>query len=438
MKKFLFAFSVLFMVACSDSDTTDDLQAQITELEATIEELRGTISSLSTANGTLQSRIQQAEDDIDAAQALITSLRGDVTTTQSSLTAAVSANSAAEDTIADLQRRLNLALAAIDDASYSEAVNLGATGSVAEQTPAQAKQTIYGRWDIPNAAKGAVSCSFDFFEFNDDNYLLSIITPDGTPAQVFGEYVVNEGADGTVENVQLLYNDNGNVDAIATLTNIVVVEETEDVFTATFDIQLELPEALEVCQPTLQGQVSAGKDDPVDEVDTATAISNHSRLIGEWEVVGFTENSEDVYDEILSYSCIEYTYDETTGVGTETRIDGCVPPVKYVINFSDYGTYMLAALRADGSAAQVEVNEWFWESEPDADTPYLAIVFQDEETGGTDTEVNEVVEISFDRLILSSTFTDYEYREVLDQDGNVIDFEERPYEVTQRITLRKN
>ena len=98
---------------------------------------------------------------------------------------------------------------------------------------------------------------------------------------------------------------------------------------------------------------------------------------------------------------------------------------------------MLAALRADGSAAEVQFNEWFWESEPDAETPYLAIVFDDED-GGTEIEVNEIVEISFDRMILSSSFTDYEYREILDQDGNVIDFEERPYEVTQRITLRKN
>lgn len=424
MKKFLFAFSILFFVACSDSETTDDLQAQITELEQTIDSLQATINSLTSRlttaeqdNTALGTRLTEAERLLTEARNTINSLNSGLTSTQSSLTGAINANADAQNTIADLQRRLQLALAAVQNTNYAEAVNLGATGTVAEQTPSQAKQTIYGRWDIPSASKGGATCSFDFFEFNDENYLLSINTPEGT-AQVFGEYIINEAADGTVENVQLLYNDNGNVDAIATLTDIVVTEVSSDTFNVTFVINLELPAALEVCQPALEGNVTAGKDDPVDEAETAQALSNHAKLIGEWEVIRLTDNGEDIYEENLAYFCIDddsWTYDEETGQESYTLIDGCVPPVKYVINFSDYGTYMLAALRADGSAAEVQVNEWYWE---DDDQTILVILFEDEEDGETDSDPHDVIELTFDDFHLQ--YTDTEFEMEYDENGNII------------------
>lgn len=436
MKKFLFIFSILFIVACSDTDTTDDLQAQITELEETVEALRNTISGLQTTNTTLTSRIDQAIQDLDAAELLIQQLRGDLTTTQSSLTLAVNANATAEERIEELQGRLSDAQAAINGASYSDVVNLGATGTVAEQTPEQAQQTIYGKWDIGSSSAKGANCTFDFFEFSDENYILSINTPDGK-AQVFGTYAINETASGTVENVTLLWNDAGTERVIATLTNIVVEEETDSTLTATFDITLQLPEALQTCQANLEGDVTAGKDEPtsvgangddtIADQEDVGAFSNHALIVGDWRLTSFVENGEELIQDQYRYACIDestISYNEETGEETYETIAGCDVNAM-VINFSDYGTYLLAAVNANGSNARVEVDDWYWVS---ADQDRIGLVFQDGDE--VDTEEYDI-EIDLDRLVLTRQYFDISY-DFDPTTGEDVMTEER---VTARISL---
>ena len=66
-----------------------------------------------------------------------------------------------------------------------------------------------------------------------------------------------------------------------------VTQDDDDALNASFDVDLTLPEALEVCQASLPASVSAPKVDPVPEaVSNETTVSNHARLIGEWTVIG--------------------------------------------------------------------------------------------------------------------------------------------------------
>ena len=87
---------------------------------------------------------------------------------------------------------------------------LTATGSVAEQTVAQAKKTIYGKWDIVNSSRSysttkSNACAFDFIEFTDDAYLMALIV-DGDREVAFGTYDMNEDASGNVTSVDLNFN----------------------------------------------------------------------------------------------------------------------------------------------------------------------------------------------------------------------------------------
>ena len=57
---------------------------------------------------------------------------------------------------------------------------LAATGTVAQQTPAEAKKTIYGKWDLSNSSKSIAAsksnaCAFDYIEFNDEDYIMSLV-----------------------------------------------------------------------------------------------------------------------------------------------------------------------------------------------------------------------------------------------------------------------
>ena len=104
------------------------------------------------------------------------------------------------------------------------------------------------------------------------------------------------------------------------LTNIVVTETAGDL-SASFDVELTLPEALEVCEASLPGSVTAPKEEPVDEAETATALSNHAKLIGQWSVVGLDCSDGGTLETALENFCLDYN--EQTQ--QEEPIDGCTP-----------------------------------------------------------------------------------------------------------------
>lgn len=335
----IFTTIAFLMVSCS-KNVTDDLQSQITQLEQTIQTLQNNITTLeaqmstaNNANSSLSQQLSAAQTALDNATALIAAANVDIDA---------------------LEASLSFAQEALEGIDYSAIQGFNSTGNVADQTPAQAKKTIYGRWNISGASKS--SCSYDFLEWNDDTYILSLNLPDGEKGRAFGPYVLNEAADGTVESVDLMFDAGVTEVRIARITNIVVTE-SGDTIHATFDIELTLPEALEICQASLPGSVTCVKEEPLEEATTSSAISNHAKLIGKWELTAYESSDGDTIADIKN-QCDNSNGDGTTdGAG-----DGgdCVPADKLYVTFSDFGTYSFVAITSDGSVLNVEVSEWDW------------------------------------------------------------------------------
>ena len=387
-------FASVFVIGCSNyEETTDDLQSQIETLKATIQTLQGTIDGLqtsvgnaNTANQALTGQLTEAQNSLDAAQALISS-------TQSGLVSATSEIELLTDRLSFLQE----ALAGV---SYNQAVNLEATGTLSEQSAQQARQTVYGRWNIGgNAQKGFASfrngCSFDFIEFLDESYLLAITLPDGEPGVLFGNYILNENSEGNVTSVDLMFDIGDNEIRVAQLTNVVVTENGGDL-NATFDVVFTLPEDVETCN-TLSGNVSAPKEEPVEEAMTANAISNHAKLVGEWYLKDFRSSEGGTIESILNANCQEYN-EET---GEQTTSADCEGASRLVVNFSDFGTYSITALAANGQPIDVEIGGWGW-----ADDQDTFVVLGDSDEDADEYDVDQLDEREF---IISGDFVEVDY-----------------------------
>ena len=403
LKIFSLIFVGLFFISCSNDDVTNDLQDQIDQLESTIEGLQSTITTL--------------RSDLQAATATTSTLSGNLTTAQQALADAQAALDVARglvDTagtdIDELEASLAFVRNALAGIDYSSTVSLGATGSVASQSAVQAKQTIYGKWNVGGAAAKQFNtkrgtCSFDFIEFMDDTYILSINLPEeGETGRLFGNFVLNEDADGNVTSVDLMFDAGTTEIRVARLTNIVVTETAGDL-SASFDVELTLPEALEVCEASLPGSVTAPKEEPVDEAETATALSNHAKLIGQWSVVGLDSSDGGTLETALANFCLEYN--EQTQ--QEEPIDGCTPPASGIVNFSNFGTYSLTMLSADGTPLSVQIEDWTW----DNDQTVLVLEMDGE------ADRYDLVEISETRLVFRGTYYDYDYNEATGEETRI-------------------
>ena len=425
LKKLSLLLLGVIVISCSNDDVTDDLQSQIDELEAVQTELEATIETLQGTISTLQGNLQTANNTTN-------SLSGDLDEAETALAAAQAAlNEAralvddATSDINDLQAALVFVNNALEGINYNNTVNLEATGSVASQNVSQAKQTINGKWNIAASSskfhidnKGA--CSFDFIEFMDDSYLLSIVLPDGEKGRLFGEYILNEGTEG-VESVDLMYDIGASTMRVARLTNIVVTQDSDDALSASFDVNLTLPEALEVCQASLPASVSAPKVDPVPEAvsDETTAVSNHARLIGEWTVVGLDSGDGGTLQSALNNFClgeVEVLDDNGNIIGyQEVQIEGCTPPTGGVINFSNFGTYSTTLLNSDGSVFAVDIEDWSW----DNDQTVLVLGFDGE------FDRFDIVELTETRLQFRGTY----FEEYEDESG-----QRQEIQITETIT----
>jgi hypothetical protein len=416
LKKYILLFSTFFILSCSKNDeVTDSLQTQINTLEATIKTLESTINTLTSNLSTTSSSNASLTNELAAAQIALTEAKN-------------LANAATTD-IEALQASLlvvNETLTAID---YSETVSLGETGSLVDQSPMQAKKTIYGKWDLgtpPNSSKSSArlnGCEFDFIEFMDDSYLLGIYVAENEETEtVFGDYYMFENNAGKVESVHLTYDAGDNTVDIAVLTNIVVTE-TNGSISASFDVELSLPEALEVCEASLPGSVVAPKEEPLAEASTANAVSNHAKIIGQWDLINYTETA--VYagpngrtetrsiDDL--FSCDEDEsddqYDENSSnpnkFRTSAKTADCVVPVKAILNISNFGTYSITVLAANGSVLDTDVSDWEWVN---SDQTILKL---------EDNDPYEIINLDDTALSMYTSFYDYE---VLD-DGSSVDVE---------------
>ena len=344
--KSIITFLAIFIIsACEpDDSTTKDLQAQLTKLEVTITTLQGTINTLNSSNSTLSTELKTAQDAVDTATASLAT---------------------AGTNIGDLQKQLETLNDELSKVDYSATVALDATGSVADMSTAQAKKTIYGKWDIGGASSSKSStrngCSFQYIEFTENKYFMAINDAYSETKTVFGPYAMKENTEGKVISVDLMFDAGDSDITIAVLTNIVVIKDNDDELSATFDVVLTLPAALEYCEASLPGSVSSVKDKPVEEAKTATAVSNHAMAIGEWDLVSYT--ATDMKLTIFEQVCMDeirtlnddgsYTFDEVLR-------EGCVAATSIIVNISNFGTYSVTWIGLNGPI-DTDVEGWKWE-----------------------------------------------------------------------------
>ena len=230
---------------------------------------------------------------------------------------------------------------------------LDATGTVSEQTAVEAKKIIYGKWNFSNTSRGvANTCTFSYLEFNDEDYIMGFVV-DGNSQTIYGSYVLNEDS-GTVSSVDLnFYAGTSNL-TIATLTDVVVTE-TNDNFSAVFNVEWSIPEnaGFDSCN-NLAGEYTAAKEEPMDESTTADADSNHVKLIKTWSLVSVFEEGEDRTDEWYNDPCI-IEYDDDT----EEQIENCTPATSMTLTFSTYGSYTFV-WTGSSNGTKVETEPWSW------------------------------------------------------------------------------
>lgn len=283
---------------------------------------------------------------------------------------------------------------------------LDATGVLAEQTVEEAKKIVFGRWNMSttaNTISGSVSssqqiantstCDFDYIEFTEDNYLMGFIF-NGNPETAFGHYKLNEDSNGFVSSVDLFMEDDSEAFKIATLTDIVVTESSTQL-TATFSIELFIPEESEynICNNT-QGDYTALKAEPMDESDSASVDSNHSLFVNSWELESVYVDGQDMTSEFLSRPC-EY-YD--TYLDTDTLIDGCELASSLILSVSAYGTYTFVYMgSSEGILVQTDTWSWVDESQTafyvDSGTQLITVESLTETQGVFSTKSDEGTEV---------------------------------------------
>jgi len=385
--KSIITFLAIFLLAACEPDdsTTKDLQAQLTKLEGTITTLQGTINTLNSSNSSLSTELETAQDAVDSATASLAT---------------------ADTNFGDLQKQLEALNDELSKVDYSATVALDATGSVADMSTAQAKKTIYGKWDIGGASSSKSStrngCSFQYIEFTETKYFMSILDAEQETKMVFGPYALKENTEGKVISVDLMFDAGDSDITIAVLTNIVVIKDNDDELSATFDVVLTLPAALEYCEASLPGSVSSVKDKPVEEAKTATAVSNHAMAIGEWELVSFTatDMKGDFYDQFCMDE-IRTLNDDGSYTFDEVFIEGCVAPTSVIVNISNFGTYSVTWIGLNGPI-DTDVEGWKWK-----DSKQNAIIFgtEDDDSGDYASSTYTIDVLTREEMKLSNSHT---------------------------------
>jgi len=316
------------------------------------------------------------------------------------------------------------------------AFDLNASGDLSEQTIEQAKKTIYGKWDFGNSSKSSglgkknsqvtnsifgkryarnnskssgqgenLSCAFNFIEFNDNTYIMAIISDDRTE-YLSGDYVINENSDKKVTSVDLKLKLSLEEITIATLTDIIVVK-TGSNLDATFNISLNFPDDADFAScNSLSGSVSVEKAEPLEANNFATSDSFHTKLIKTWNFDSYVERdfdkmnndpaiaapyywyydsnsslqndcnclngmdyetwddqfwTENLVPSILEEFCLDS--ERISPTNKEIVIPNCTAPTKMSITFSTYGTYTFFYSGGSDGIVIDEIDSWNYANE---------------------------------------------------------------------------
>jgi len=442
----------LFIVACSNDDPIPALV-----VVAPVVVVPDTGAPTITLVGSSTINLEEGDSYTDAGASAADEVDGDIST---SITTSGSVDTSTPGTYT---LTYNVSDAAGNSVSLSRTVivavatritELGATGRVSEQTPAEARSTINGKWNFPeSSAKSAYSskasntCDFDFIEFTDTTYFLGIKLTDVASAEktdyaVSGQYELNEDSEGNVSSVDLYYF-TGEVDVvIATLTDINVVEVNGEI-DATFTINLTIPDTatFEACNELSATYSDVGKEEPMQQsyavantstssavanTSTSSAVANtstssdstsntasntyvsyvdpisHVTLINNtWSLQGVTEEGESLtIAEIFERWCnggvanTSTSSDSTSNTASNTAdsyVDDCSPPTSINLQFSAYGSYNLV-FSGGSEGTSVDAGKWIWIDEPG--TPKFYLIEDDYR------EVMKILDLSESLLIL--------------------------------------
>ena len=295
---------------------------------------------------------------------------------------------------------------------------LAATGIVSEQTPAEARSTINGKWNFPeSSSKSSYSsklntCEFDFIEFTDTTYYLALDL-DGEFSAVSGPYELNEDSEGKVSSVDLYYY-TGDVDVvIAKLTDINVIEINDEI-EASFTVNLTIPETADFdsCNELSGTYSDVGKEEPMQQsyavANTSTSsqtgsdttgtsyvdpVSHVTLINNTWSLLEVTEDGESIALADLFEDWCYYEECDNDGNCVETAVEGCSPPSSAYLQFSAYGSYNLV-FSGGSQPNEVEVGEWEWIDEPGDQMFYIL------EEG--ESEVMKILDLSESLLILQN------------------------------------
>lgn len=243
----------------------------------------------------------------------------------------------------------------------SAITNIYATGDVAEQTPEEAKKTIFGKWNLGSYGSSAKSalrseCSFESLEFTDESYLIKLSDANSQRHQIYGTYDFEE-VDNKVVSVQLSTYFEGVSFELAEITDIVVEEnngELEIDFTFTFLMNLDdfFP-----CTNNLSQSYSAEKDEPMEGTLEADEDSTHYKIVGKYSAKSYSDLYGNTLEDFFLDSCIEYDYNYETGEETEYVDENCIPADELILELSTFGTYLFMEL-AQNTPIYIEAGEW--------------------------------------------------------------------------------
>jgi len=290
-----------------------------------------------------------------------------------------------------------------DDDTAADAFTLEATGTVAEQTPEEARKTINGKWTVGSSsskfstAKG-LNCTFVGIEFTDNRFAIAIeVAGYDDYAIAYGTYELTEGSDGNVVSVDLYERIDGSNYKIATLTDIVVTESGSEL-NASFEVVFNIPEDYEdwPCGASLSGDYTASKDDPVNGAENAKEDSNFAKLVNTWRASGYSNSEGQSLSDVFNSFCI----DEETG----EEYEDCETPASIEVSFSAYGSYIFTVADSSGESIEVYVDSWEFNN---ADQTEILVDGEDVLTIDELTDTRFVVSLSetYEGETFTETFT---------------------------------
>ena len=312
----------------------------------------------------------------------------------------------------------------------SAITNIYATGKVSEQTAEQAKKTIFGKWNLgssSNSSKSAreiTDCTFNFVEFTEYDYNLTINAPGmidtGGIAIIYGNYELVEEGEKVTKVILKTLTESGEQN-IAEVTDIEVTETDGQLdISFKFDFIVNLDSIGIPCNDNMDMEYSAEKEPAVEGTLTADTDSNHYKIIGTWDLTDYSDNAGGTFanyfddcDEISDAidGIADAISDISDGlISDELDLDiECPDAAKLVI--STFGTYIYMGL-ADENLVEVVMGNWEWGNEEQT-------VFN--VTGGPGDALNSSAIInSITDTQLSFTFTGVTYEDDPPEDQTYI------------------